>query len=1083
MGDTEIIDSILKKGDEMIVHIQESYLFRSSLAYLSNNLLTLYKELEKLKGSNLNESQIKALKQLQQAISHFDSFLPHLSQSKFMQPALNWPVVYVHRLIDGFRKNVSGLISQLGVKKEVAFPFDENQDYINKRADLNHFKSVLSGMMSQINTSDAVGIQQQIETKMHEISKALSNNSNAQNYQTSEPQRKPSYDNPMIQMKKKVEELLGQFKSINIENDDLMIQAPLGAGGFGSVCKAIRISTGEIVAVKELRMDRLTMSSWASLYSELEAMASVRHPFVLELVGAHITEPFRIITRFCSGKSLFDRLHRKNQGFSLLTPTQLTIIAYQVAVGMQYLHSINIVHRDLKTLNILLDDECNGFVADFGLSGMMKDNQDLCGGVGTPNYTAPEVLAHQRYGNKVDIYSYGVVLWEIATGKVPYSEMSTMAIYEYVVTRGWRLTIPNDISVILQKLISRCWSRNPSDRPTFDEIVQLFEKDKIYFPNSDKIDFSAIKKRRKCPPISIDYACKIINDNTNPHYQSVCNFIGKNCDETIRNELRSRDVLKNLMSKQDIQHKDSILLLASALLINEAEFHQFLLKGGVELFKACVSSNDPTSIISAMKFGLCVPTNIINELCDPELFDVIIDNVKKDNSEEAKSFTVQFFARIHPKLLSNQIIHQLSQMLVDICPKVEDQNTFNAIVSLLPICIKSIDHQKFETFQTLLDQDFIVPSAFVETLINNSNVESFPSLFINIMKATTKSQLSDVLISFLQKCKLQYPHVIELIWKNPKCDPLVDQLLKQKQSLNAALFFLFCIASNEEAALFLAVSPTLSTLISINDQRIQRIHILTALCLHESFCVETSYMNGIINFVIKSISIKSCTKETFHLVGALSKHSCTCTHLKENGVFELFTQLFLSSYDGNSKISRTILRNFVKNENFIPQSSLIVSCLMQELTNDPKEANDILFTIASIVEILPESVQEHDIQRIIIPEMLKEDPQFVLLALKLLSVCETNLFRNIYVPVFAIVTKILDNPKLLYPEIIESAIDVLIIIVQQYDVAEYVSKTELPRYIKEVVNLLPDDDLMKSTVPGVLAMIENIALLYQPPPP
>ena len=95
----------------------------------------------------------------------------------------------------------------------------------------------------------------------------------------------------------------------------------------------------------------------------------------------------------------------------------------------------------------------------------------------------------------------------------------------------------------------------------------------------------------------------------------------------------------------------------------------------------------------------------------------------------------------------------------------------------------------------------------------------------------------------------------ELIWKNPKCDPLVDQLLQQKKSLSAALFFLFCIAPNEEAALKLANSQTLSTLISISEQRIQRIHVLTALCLHESFCTETTYMNGIINFAIKSISI------------------------------------------------------------------------------------------------------------------------------------------------------------------------------------------------------------------------------------
>jgi serine/threonine protein kinase len=130
----------------------------------------------------------------------------------------------------------------------------------------------------------------------------------------------------------------------------------------------------------------------------------VRHQFVLELVGAHITEPYRIITRFCQGKSLFDHLHRSNKAVYSLSPTRLTIIAYEVAVGIEYLPSLGIVHRDLETLNILLDEEDDGCVADFGFSGMMKDIQELAGGVGTPHYTAPEVLSHTRYVPKVDAF-------------------------------------------------------------------------------------------------------------------------------------------------------------------------------------------------------------------------------------------------------------------------------------------------------------------------------------------------------------------------------------------------------------------------------------------------------------------------------------------------------------------------------------------------------------------------------------------------------------------------------------------------------------------------------------------------------
>jgi serine/threonine protein kinase len=106
-------------------------------------------------------------------------------------------------------------------------------------------------------------------------------------------------------------------------------------------------------------------------------------PSVLKLVGSHIKEPFRIITRYCSAKSLFNRLHRPPKYFTRLGPTQLTHIMYVVALDVNYLHRMGIVHRDLKSLNILLDSDGHTGITDFRLSGMMNKNQELIG-VGTP---------------------------------------------------------------------------------------------------------------------------------------------------------------------------------------------------------------------------------------------------------------------------------------------------------------------------------------------------------------------------------------------------------------------------------------------------------------------------------------------------------------------------------------------------------------------------------------------------------------------------------------------------------------------------------------------------------------------------
>ena len=457
-----ILSLISSKESEILTHTKQAYIFRSTVTYMSQLIQTFLHAARASASNSISATKVQALRQIYDMISHYDSILPHLSNDKWIQPALNWPASYIHDYNKSLRENLINIAPLLGLVATEVLRYDSQQDNVNQIADLKALKASIQSLSSQVSINDAVGVQRQIETKLNEINKLLPRKS----LRRATFDRRPSAeDHPIVLMKRRIQELLGQFKSINIEIEDLSLEGQIGAGGFGTVYKATRLSTAEIVAVKELRSNRLTMSSWASLYAEVETMCGVRHPFVLELVGAHITDPYRIITRYCPHKSLFERLHRPPPNFPLLTSTRLTIIAYQVSIGMAHLHSLSIVHRDLKTLNILLDEEDDGCVADFGLSGMMKDNQELCGGVGTPHYTAPEVLAHSRYGPKVDIFSFAVVLWEMLMKTVPYGEMSHMEIYEHVVTRGWRLPIPHDTPEGLKKLITRCWSKSPNDRP------------------------------------------------------------------------------------------------------------------------------------------------------------------------------------------------------------------------------------------------------------------------------------------------------------------------------------------------------------------------------------------------------------------------------------------------------------------------------------------------------------------------------------------------------------------------------------------------------------------------------------------
>jgi serine/threonine protein kinase len=556
-----IVSSLITKGNEIISLSKQTCIFRASIAYLAQQI---HSYLSALKGKALNlrtGNQIQTLHQLQEVFGRYCSLLSRFGEQKWIQPALNWPAAYVTEYIAGFRKSLLTFAPTLDLDGHAIVNYDEQQDQVNRVSDLRSLKDSVQNLMVQMDMTDAVGVQQQLEAKLAEISKLLPE---PRRPRRSTDHKSPCDDGRVGQIQRRVEDLLSQFSSINIENDDLELHGQVGVGGFGTVYKATRLSTAELVAVKELRSDRLTVGSWASLYAEVETMVSVRHQFVLELVGAHITEPYRIITRFCQGKSLFDRLHRFNKQALPLSPTRLTIIAYEVAVGMEHLHSLNIVHRDLKTLNILLDEEDDGCVADFGLSGMMKDNQELAGGVGTPHYTAPEVLLHCRYGPKVDTFSYGVVLWEMLNRKVPYGDMSHVAIYEHVVTRGWRLPISNDTPGGLQRLISRCWSKNPNDRPDFSEIIEQFESGDIYFPQSNKVDFQKIKNTKRCPPLDLDYALKVLRDPNDPRFVRVSHFVAAKIDPKLCEILRGEKIIDSLIVAKT--NTDPVLLLASVLL-------------------------------------------------------------------------------------------------------------------------------------------------------------------------------------------------------------------------------------------------------------------------------------------------------------------------------------------------------------------------------------------------------------------------------------------------------------------------------------------------------------------------------------
>jgi len=175
--------------------------------------------------------------------------------------------------------------------------------------------------------------------------------------------------------------------------------------------------------------------------------------------------------------SLFKILHDQTMKLQIETIRRMMLDA---ARGMNYLHKSDpvIIHRDLKSHNLLVDENWKVKVCDFGLSKILETQSDFTTmtACGTPSWTAPEILRNEIYTEKADIYSFGIVLWECMTREDPYSGMPPFQVVLAVGTKGMRPTVPSDCPPVWGTLIVDCWQEKPEVRPSFDLIMERLEQ-------------------------------------------------------------------------------------------------------------------------------------------------------------------------------------------------------------------------------------------------------------------------------------------------------------------------------------------------------------------------------------------------------------------------------------------------------------------------------------------------------------------------------------------------------------------------------------------------------------------------------
>lgn len=296
-----------------------------------------------------------------------------------------------------------------------------------------------------------------------------------------------------FQLLKKDEISYSNIKTIDLDSYEK--KSKIGEGSFGRVYK-INSKSEDVIYVAKISKKNITNLNNKDdidavlLFHEINIHSRMNHPLILKFIG-YSSVDFKkqpnpvIISEYVVNGSLDNILEMENKSlaYSGWNSTKKLIIIYGIASAMLYLHKHNILHLDLKAENILVDENFYPKISDFGLSKDISNDEINCennNGIfrGTPTRIAPEVWRNSLYTKSVDVYAFAFTVYEIMTNEKPFSELKNVfQIMNEVSILGHRPKFPACVPKRYCKLIDDCWSQNPGDRPSFEEIVDSLKND------------------------------------------------------------------------------------------------------------------------------------------------------------------------------------------------------------------------------------------------------------------------------------------------------------------------------------------------------------------------------------------------------------------------------------------------------------------------------------------------------------------------------------------------------------------------------------------------------------------------------
>ncbi|ERN13873.1 hypothetical protein AMTR_s00021p00039500 [Amborella trichopoda] len=256
------------------------------------------------------------------------------------------------------------------------------------------------------------------------------------------------------------------FNEWNIDFSELTVGTRVGIGFFGEVFRGIW--NGTDVAIKIFLEQDLTAENMEDFCNEISLLSRLRHPNVILFLGACTKPPhLSMVTEYMEMGSLYYLIHMSGQSKKISWRRRLKMLR-DICRGLMCIHRMTIAHRDLKSANCLVNKHWTVKICDLGLSRVMtqvpmRDSSSA----GTPEWMAPELIRNEPFTEKCDVFSLGVIMWELCTLRRPWEGVPPMQVIYAVAHEGVRLEIPEGP---LGKLISDCWAE-PEERPSCEEIL------------------------------------------------------------------------------------------------------------------------------------------------------------------------------------------------------------------------------------------------------------------------------------------------------------------------------------------------------------------------------------------------------------------------------------------------------------------------------------------------------------------------------------------------------------------------------------------------------------------------------------